>query len=166
MLQKSPFSLPTPEQIRDLNAAFEGERPEKLIAWLARNASNGEVPMVSSFGADSVVLLSMIAEVEPDYPVLFIDTGKHFMETLAYRDRIQEHFGLNNLQSITPGKDALKQKDPFGALWISDKDACCDLRKTVPLDRVMVDHVGWITGRKRFQTKETGQYRQVRTGWR
>ena len=154
MTKKSGFTVPDAQGIADLNAAFEGERPEKVLEWLATSAQNGEVPLVSSFGADSVVLLNMIAQIDPDYPVLFIDTGKHFLETLTYRDHLKEHFGLNNLSSVEPDAAELKERDPFGALWISDADACCDMRKSVPLDRVMTGHAGWITGRKRFQTKE------------
>ncbi len=142
------------KELADLNKRFDGARPEAVLEWLAARFPDGEVPLVSSFGADSVVLLKMIADIDPDYPVLFIDTGKHFRETLDYRDHLAEHFGLNNLQSITPDSDELKAKDPYGALWISDADACCDLRKTVPLDRVMASQTGWITGRKRFQTSE------------
>ncbi|WP_319531721.1 phosphoadenylyl-sulfate reductase [uncultured Cohaesibacter sp.] len=152
MLKRYEFSVPTQDDVDALNAAFEGERPEKVLEWLAQNAPNGEVPLVSSFGADSVVLLNMIAQINPDYPVLFIDTGKHFADTLSYRDKLKAHFGLTNLNSIRPDADDLKQKDPFGSLWISNADSCCDLRKTVPLDRAMASRKGWITGRKRYQT--------------
>ncbi|PLW77553.1 phosphoadenylyl-sulfate reductase [Cohaesibacter celericrescens] len=152
MLKKSNFTVPDHKSLADLNAAFDGERPERVLEWLASNATEGEVPLVSSFGADSVVLLHMISQIDRDFPVLFIDTGKHFMETLRYRDTLKEHFGLENLQSIQPDRPALKGKDPFGSLWISDADACCDLRKTQPLANVMINHAGWITGRKHFQT--------------
>ena len=148
------FALPSDAEVTALNEAFEGERPEAVLGWLAKNAPNGEVPLVSSFGADSVVLLNMIAQIDRSYRVLFIDTGKHFSDTLQYRDTLKAHFGLDNLTSIGPSKDDLSARDPFGSLWISDPDACCDMRKTVPLDRVMENHVGWITGRKRFQTAQ------------
>ena len=154
MLKKTDFTVPDEDGVANLNAAFKDERPEKVLEWLASSASKGEVPLVSSFGADSVVLLHMISQIDPDYPVLFIDTGKHFMLTLQYRDELKAHFGLSNLNSVVPDEAELKEKDPFGSLWITDSDACCDLRKTVPLDKVMVNHAGWITGRKRHQTSE------------
>nr|WP_321981584.1 phosphoadenylyl-sulfate reductase [uncultured Cohaesibacter sp.] len=153
MLKRKKFSLPESEQVDALNARFEQQRPESVLEWLASNASAGEVPMVSSFGADSVVLLDMIAQIDADYPVLFIDTGKHFILTLQYRDELKEHFGLGNLHTIAPDKEGLKEQDPRGSLWISDQDACCHVRKTMPLAKMMEDRVGWITGRKHFQTQ-------------
>lgn len=150
---QSEFPL-SPQSVAELNERFAGAWPEAVLAWLAEHFSDGEVPLVSSFGADSVVLLKMIADIDPDYPVLFIDTGKHFLETLKYREQLESHFGLNNIQSIGPSVEDLKEHDQFGALWISDPDACCDLRKTVPLNRVMKSQTGWITGRKRYQTSE------------
>ncbi|WP_319496153.1 phosphoadenylyl-sulfate reductase [uncultured Cohaesibacter sp.] len=152
MLKRKRFTLPGAEEVVALNASFEQERPERVLEWLASNATAGEVPLVSSFGADSVVLLDMIAQIDADYPVLFIDTGKHFILTLQYRDELKAHFGLNNLHSITPDRELLKEHDPRGALWITNPDACCNLRKTIPLATMMRDHVGWITGRKHFQT--------------
>ena len=153
MLKKT-IQFPLSEQVvAELNEAFADATPLDVLSWLA-SATGGKVPLVSSFGADSVVLLKMIAEIDPDYPVLFIDTGKHFLDTLHYRDQLKDHFGLSNLHSITPDAESLKEKDPFGALWISNTDACCDLRKTVPLDNAMQSFDGWITGRKRYQTNE------------
>nr|WP_321460450.1 phosphoadenylyl-sulfate reductase [uncultured Cohaesibacter sp.] len=153
MLKRTQFTLPGAQEVEALNATFERARPELVLEWLASNATAGEVPLVSSFGADSVVLLNMIAQIDANYPVLFIDTGKHFALTLEYRDELKAHFGLNNLHSITPDQALLKEHDPHGALWITDPDACCNLRKTAPLASLLVSRVGWITGRKRFQTE-------------
>lgn len=139
-----------------LNAEFEGQSPQTVLQWLADNQdkTGGPVPLVSSFGADSVVLLHLVSQIDADYPILFVDTRKHFDETLRYRDQIEMQFGLTNLHSITPDPAKMKEEDSFGALWMRDPDACCDLRKTVPLDLAMNDYVGWITGRKRYQTVE------------
>ena len=153
MLKRKVFTLPDAGEIDALNARFELQGPENVLEWLASNTTAGEVPLVSSFGAESVVLLDMIAQIDPHYPVLFIDTGKHFVLTLQYRDELKAHFGLSNLHSITPDRALLKEHDPRGALWITNPDACCNLRKTVPLARMMEDRVGWITGRKHFQTQ-------------
>ncbi len=138
--------------IDNLNEAFGSEPPQVVLRWLAGQGGREQMPLVSSFGADSVVLLHMISQIDPSYPILFIDTGKHFYDTLNYRDQLRDHFGLTNLQAVTPDPDELKQKDPKGALWIFNHDGCCDLRKTLPLARVMKNYSGWITGRKRFQT--------------
>ncbi len=152
MLKKSELDALSLQDVETLNAAFDGLAPQEVLKWLAHNTANGDVPLVSSFGADSVVLLHMISQIDPGYPVLFIDTGKHFVATLSYRDQLREHFGLTNLASIGPDAAQLKEQDPYGSLWISNPDACCDLRKTLPLDRAMAGYGGWITGRKRYQT--------------
>ena len=160
------FVVPGEAGIDNLNEAFANEEPQAVLRWLAGHADRGEVPLVSSFGADSVVLLHMISQIDPTYPVLFIDTGKHFEETLRYRDQLkalntmlQAHFGLENLEAVTPDSTDLKARDPYGALWISNADACCDIRKTVPLDRAMSGMAGWVTGRKRFQTGDRASLR-------
>lgn len=144
----------TEAEVFALNQTFADAKPQDVLSWLALYMSEYPVPLVSSFGADSVVLLHMVSRIDRDYPVLFIDTGKHFDETLFYRDQIRDQFGLANLHSILPDGGELKHADPFGAMWMADSDACCDLRKTRPLDRAMAGYAGWITGRKRFQTQE------------
>jgi len=111
----------------------------------------GNLALVSSFGSASVVLLHMVSKIAPDLPVLFIDTEKHFAETIDYRNKVGEEFGLTNIQSITPNSVALANTDPDGHLWQSNPDACCALRKTAPLDAVLKPYAGWITGRKRYQ---------------
>jgi phosphoadenosine phosphosulfate reductase len=112
-----------------------------------RNA--GEIALVSSFGAESVVLLHMAAIIDPATPVLFVDTELLFTETLIYQQEVSERLGLRNVQIIRA--DDIAEKDPYGALRFSDTDACCHLRKTVPLQKALAGFDGWITGRKRFQ---------------
>ncbi|MCT4656032.1 MAG: phosphoadenylyl-sulfate reductase [Cohaesibacter sp.] len=156
--QQSACSLSGPD-VAALNQTIADQSPQTVLSWLHENGdkTGGPVPLVSSFGADSVVLIHMVSQISRDYPILFIDTRKHFDETLSYRDQLINQFGLTNLTSISAAPDHLKEQDPFGALWMSDPDACCDLRKTVPLDLAMQDFPGWITGRKRFQTSERSQ---------
>nr|WP_321444475.1 phosphoadenylyl-sulfate reductase [uncultured Cohaesibacter sp.] len=154
MSESKAIQGPDQAGIDNLNEAFGSEPPQAVLRWLAGHGGREQVPLVSSFGADSVVLLHMISQIDPSYPILFIDTGKHFYDTLHYRDQLRDHFGLTNLQAVTPDPDDVKQKDPKGALWIFNHDGCCDLRKTLPLARVMKHYSGWITGRKRFQTSD------------
>jgi phosphoadenosine phosphosulfate reductase len=106
---------------------------------------------VSSFGADSAVLLGMIAEVDRSMPVVFLDTGKHFEETLSYRDALVADFGLTNLVVVAPDPTALARLDPQGVLHRSDVDQCCEIRKVEPLARALTPYRAWFTGRKRFQ---------------
>lgn len=115
---------------------------------------DGKIALVSSLGVDSVVLLHMAAQVDKDVPVIFLDTGKHFRETLAYRDMIIDDLGLTNFQNVRPDAKALKAEDPDGYLHQSKPDSCCDLRKVRPLDGVIDGYEARITGRKRYQTSE------------
>ena len=111
----------------------------------------GETALVSSFGAESVVLLHMVAEVDPDIPVIFLDTLAHFPATLAYRDLLVQQLGLRDVRNATPSLRMLGRIDPRGDLNQSDPDLCCHFRKTEPLDEALSGFGAWITGRKRFQ---------------
>jgi sulfate adenylyltransferase subunit 2 len=113
----------------------------------------GQIALVSSFGAESAVLLAMAAEVDPAVPVVFLDTGKLFGETLSYRNKLSKFLGLTNVQTFKPDPAAEAELDKPGTLWRDNPDACCHFRKVEPLDRAMAPYAGWITGRKRFQSK-------------
>ena len=111
----------------------------------------GRIALVSSFGADSAVLLHMVSTIDKATPVIFVDTEQLFPETLAYRDMLVERLGLTNLQSFVPDAAELAAQDPENFLWASDPDRCCDLRKVAPLARSLTGYEAWITGRKQFQ---------------
>jgi phosphoadenosine phosphosulfate reductase len=108
--------------------------------------------VVSSFGSESAVLLHLVAQVEPATPILFLNTGKLFGETLRYRDRLQDELGLTDIRAIAPHPLARAQQDPDGILWSRDTDACCGFRKVEPLNRALAGFDAVITGRKQFQT--------------
>ena len=112
----------------------------------------GRIAVVSSFGADSAVLLALVAKIDPATPVLFVDTRQHFGETLAYRDELARRLGLTGVRSLSASAAELAQADPDAELWRYDPDACCRLRKVTPLDRALIPFDAWITGRKRHQT--------------
>ncbi|MFN7002388.1 MAG: phosphoadenylyl-sulfate reductase [Roseinatronobacter sp.] len=114
-------------------------------------ARAGRVAMVSSFGADSAVLLHMVAQIDARLPVLFIDTLALFPETVAYQKDLAAHLGLQNVQTITPDRTALFEQDSDGLLHRSDTERCCALRKAEPLERALQGYDAWITGRKRHQ---------------
>ena len=114
----------------------------------------GDIVLATSMGVDSAVLLHMVSRIDPSLPVIFLDTGKHFRETLAYRDELVSRFGLTNFQNITPDVTAVEKEDPDGALNQSEPDSCCDLRKVRPLDGVINGFGARITGRKRYQTPD------------
>ena len=111
----------------------------------------GSIAVVSSFGAESAVLLALVADIDAATPVLFIDTRQHFPETLAYRDELTAFLGLTNVRTIGPTDAEVQANDPPGQLWIYDPDACCRFRKVTPLDRALAPFTAWVTGRKRHQ---------------
>jgi phosphoadenosine phosphosulfate reductase len=132
--------------------ALYGERsPQEIIERSVRSHFAGEIAAVSSFGADSAVLLHMVAEVDRNLPVIFLDTGKHFEETLDYRDALAGDLGLTNVRIIKPDEAALEHDDPDGTLHQRDTDACCAIRKVEPMARGVEPFRAWFTGRKRFQ---------------
>jgi phosphoadenosine phosphosulfate reductase len=114
----------------------------------------GKTAVVSSFGAESAVLLKLVADIDPNTPIIFLNTGKLFGETLRYRDRLQDMLGLGDVRSLAPSVEARNRFDPDGTLWSTNADACCDFRKTVPLNRALEPFQAQVTGRKRFQTRE------------
>ncbi|PWJ84193.1 phosphoadenylylsulfate reductase (thioredoxin) [Pseudaminobacter salicylatoxidans] len=134
-----------------LNAACGELHPREIIERAVTRQFAGEIAAVSSFGADSAVLLHMIAQVDHALPVIFLDTGKHFGETLEYRDALASDLGLSNLRIVTPEEAALKRDDPDGKLHLSNTDACCAIRKVEPMARGVEPFSAWFTGRKRFQ---------------
>lgn len=122
----------------------------ELLRAVIRDAFPGRVALVSSFGTESAVTLALAAEIDPDIPVLFLDTGKHFPETLAYRETLARRLGLTDLRSIEPDRTEILAEDPCGDLWRSDPDRCCEVRKVRPLVQALAPFDAWITGRKRY----------------
>ena len=135
-----------------LNNMFRGVDTPEMLQTVIRDGLVGEVAVVSSFGAESAVLLHLIASVDPSLPVLFLDTGKHFPETLAYRDQLVERLGLTNVRVLMPDPDELAKRDETGLRWSYDPDGCCEIRKVKPLARAMAGLDASLTGRKGFQS--------------
>jgi phosphoadenosine phosphosulfate reductase len=111
----------------------------------------GDIALVSSFGAESIVLLHMAAMIRRDAPVLFIDTEMLFAETLVYQQEVSERLGLRAVRIIRA--EDIAKTNPDGTLHRRDTDACCFLRKTAPMHKALAGFDGWITGRKRFQSQ-------------
>src|SRR3984893_16990567 len=124
---------------------------EALLRPLIEADLKGRIALLCSFGAESALLLDMVARIDRATPVIFLDTGKLFDETLRYRDALVEKLGLSDLRTIKPDPCALERGDPDGTLWQRDADACCRLRKVEPLERALAGFVAVISGRKRYQ---------------
>jgi phosphoadenosine phosphosulfate reductase len=134
-----------------LDQALRHASPSQVIATALRIVGREHLALVSSFGIESAALLKVMADVDPAIPVVFLDTGWLFEETLAYRDTLIEKLGLRDVRSIEPLAETLSREDPDRELWFSDPDSCCRIRKVEPLRRALAPFRGWINGRKRFQ---------------
>jgi phosphoadenosine phosphosulfate reductase len=145
-------AMPLRDQLARLRTRSATLDVKGFLEFALIEAFAKRIAVVSSFAAESVVLLHQVAEIDPTIPVLFFNTGKLFGETLRYRDRLQEVLGLTDIRAIGPHPDDRKRIDPEGTLWSRDPNACCHLRKVVPFSRAVGDFDAIVTGRKRFQT--------------
>jgi phosphoadenosine phosphosulfate reductase len=142
-----------PHEAAAFAAQLAHASPHQIIEAAAA-AMPGRLAVVSSFGTESAVLLKFVADVDRSLPVLFLDTLWLFKETLAYRDTLIAHLGLTDVRTITPSPSTLSIRDPKRDLCFRNHDACCGIRKVVPLERELAAFDGWISGRKRYQGGE------------
>lgn len=140
------------ERAAKLCESFDGKSAEETLRGALKEEFPGRIGLVSSFGAEAAVLLHMVAKIDPYTPVIFLDTWKHFPETLAYRDTLIKRLGLCNIQTVMPRSESLAVEDADGDLYSRDPDLCCYLRKTQPMIHALRSLDCWITGRKRHQT--------------
>ena len=139
------------QSAQTLDHTLRDASPAHVIETALRTVGREQLALVSSFGTESAALLKVMADVDPAIPVIFLDTGWLFEETLAYRDTLIATLGLRDVRSIKPLEEALSRQDPDRELWFSDPDACCRIRKVEPLARALKPFSAWINGRKRFQ---------------
>ncbi|MGJ3646880.1 phosphoadenylyl-sulfate reductase [Sphingomonas sp. GlSt437] len=137
----------------DYEARYAGVATQDMLAEMLGGALKGRVAAVSSFGSESAVLLHMIATIDKNVPVIFVNTQKIFGETLAYRDELAERLGFTDLRVYRPDPLLLAARDATGLRWSYDPDGCCDIRKVQPLRRALAPFDAWISGRKAFQGK-------------
>jgi len=121
-----------------------------ILEPLVKHHFRDRIALVSSFGAESAVLLHMAAQVDRDIPVIFLDTQKLFWETIAYRSKLVDLLGLTNIRIHKPDADNVRLLDPDGELHKSNPDMCCNIRKTQPLQEALSGFDAWISGRKRY----------------
>ena len=140
------------QRLEALRMRYADTDARTLLRAMIKQEFPGRITTVSSFGSESVVLLHLISGIDPTVPVIFLNTGKLFGETLRYRDRLQEKLGLTDVRAVGPHPDDTRTLDPEGGLWARDPDSCCNFRKVLPLKRALAGFEAEITGRKRFQT--------------
>jgi phosphoadenosine phosphosulfate reductase len=146
----------TTADVEALSKRFEASGSRRMIETMLAENAGKRIALVSSFGSNSVVLLHLVASVDRNLPVLFVDTGRLFGSTLAYRDQLAAELGLTNIRSVGPETNHVVERDPAGALWVVDPDACCALRKVEPLAKALCEFDIWISGRKRYQGGSRG----------
>jgi len=129
---------------------LEAGSPMDVLVMSVEHYAGGLV-LASSFGAEDVVLIDMLHKLAPTIPVFYLDTNKHFAETYATRDRLQERYGTTFLQ-ILPLWSLEEQAELHGdRLWEREPNLCCEIRKVEPLRRVLAQYQAWITGIRREQ---------------
>jgi phosphoadenosine phosphosulfate reductase len=137
--------------VASLDARLNDASPAEIIRAAVDIVGREKLALVSSFGTESAALLKFAADVDPAIPVVFLDTGWLFEETLAYRNTLIEHLGLTDVRTIHPLTEDVARQDADRELWLTDPDACCHLRKVEPLTRALSSFDAWLNGRKRFQ---------------
>ena len=150
-----PLESPLPaarDRAAELNDRYRHHAAHDVVAHALTDAQVGHVALVSSFGAESVALLHMVAKADRTVPVIFLDTEMLFPETIAYQRDLAGHLGLTDLRIFRPDPTAIARRDPTGTLNSIDTDACCALRKSAPLTAALGPFDAWITGRKRYQS--------------
>jgi phosphoadenosine phosphosulfate reductase len=140
--------------MQHLIAEFSHLDGSALLQPLIEKNLRQQVALVSSFGTESVVLLHMVASIEANTPVIFVQTGKLFDETEVYRLKLQSLFGLRDVRVVGPLASEITRNDPHGALYRSNADLCCHFRKTLPLQAALSGFSAWISGRKRYHGGE------------
>lgn len=146
----------TAPSLSRLQTFYGGLEPEALLRAMIGVEFPGKIAALSSFGADSALLLALVAECDPATPVLFLETEKHFPETLAYAAMLTEKLGLKDVRYLRPDQAMAARIDPGGDLWKIQPNRCCWMRKVEPLRRAIKEggFQALITGRKRYQTQD------------
>ena len=147
----------TRAEVASLNGLYGKKDAHSVVAVAVDELFVDRIALVSSFGAESAVLLHLVAEVDRSVPVIFLDTGKLFQETLEYRALLTKRLGLSDVRIVEPDPARLAARDQYGALWMSNPDLCCHTRKTEPLQRALTGLDAWFTGRKRFQSSSRAE---------
>ncbi|MEL6684154.1 MAG: phosphoadenylyl-sulfate reductase [Pseudomonadota bacterium] len=143
--------MPLKELAERRNILHRKSDAQTVLRHALSDVQIGKMTLVSSFGAESVVLLHMVAQIDKATPVIFLDTEMLFPETLTYQREVAASLGLTDVRIVGPNRNDVLREDVEGLLHQADTDACCDLRKTRPLAKALADFDGWITGRKQFQ---------------
>jgi phosphoadenosine phosphosulfate reductase len=123
---------------------------------------SGKPCLTCSFQAEDMIVLDLLRKFEPRIPVLFLDTGYHFAETYAYRDRMARLWNLN-LVNLRPELTVEAHEARSGKMYQTEPDRCCKLRKVEPLLRGLANYDVWFTGLRREQSPTRANLQPVET---
>jgi phosphoadenosine phosphosulfate reductase len=147
------------ELVRTAAEQFENSSPEELIAWAVEKFP--KLTLACSFGAEDVVLVDMLQKISPSSDIFYLDTDLHFKETYETRDRLAERYGLNFVQ-VKSHLTLEEQAKAYGdELWKSNPNECCNLRKVLPLTKILSRYDAWITGIRRDQAPTRANAKKV-----
>ncbi len=141
---------PPDEDIANTALRFENTEPDAILRWAVERYAP-DAALTCSFQHEGVVLAHMLQTIAPATPIVFINTGYHFPETLAYRDLLLERLRFN-LVEVTPTMSKPEVEHAYGPeLFRHDPDRCCEINKVEPLRRALRGVRAWINGRRRDQ---------------
>lgn len=143
-----------------LNERQHDLRAEDLVSELLCSSQGAPICLTSSFQAEDMVVLHLLRKYLPDIPVVFLDTGYHFAQTYAYRDRMVKEWSIN-LVNVTPEKSVAEQEGEFGELYRTEPSRCCHLRKVEPLAKALEPYQLWFTGLRREQSPTRKNLKQI-----
>jgi len=138
------------EEVRDLNARWESANPAEILRWALEDPRLERIAMASAFQAEGTAVMHMAVAIRPDVPVLFLDTGFHFKETLEFKRELTERLGLNVVDLRGQYHTPEEQAEEFGdRLYERKPDLCCEINKVIPLKRALMELDAWITSIRR-----------------
>ncbi len=132
-----------------------------ILKVMIKDIFHGKIVVTSSFGAESIVILHLVSKVDRNTPIVFLNTGKLFPETLEYVDEVRDKLELNKIKILNPDPYELKIQDKNNNLYKINPDLCCHLRKVVPLQKALQNYDAWINGRKKFHGFERKNIKQI-----
>jgi phosphoadenosine phosphosulfate reductase len=132
-----------------LNLQFEEKKPLEIVRWALQHSGLERMAMASAFQAEGTAIIHMAVSLRPDLPILFLETGFHFAETLAFKQRLTERFDLNVVDLIGDHTVESQEEEHGPRLYERNPELCCELNKVIPFNRALQKLDGWITGMRR-----------------
>ncbi len=137
------------DTIRELNARFESAPPQEIVRWALEGSGLDRIAVASAFQAEGTAVIHMATEIRPDIPILFLETGFNFAETLAFKEQLTDRLGLN-VVDLVGDHTVESQAAAFGVrLYERDPELCCEINKVQPMFRALRDLDAWITAFRR-----------------